>query len=138
MCRTLQSLAEQDDRGALSDALGGCASIARTLYDERRRRGQFFEAALFGEPAWDMLLDLRVQAESGRLPSVSSACIGSAAPASTAARHLIALEELGLVRRTSDPRDARRKLTELTPDGVRRLDTYLAGLALGWISKQFR
>ncbi len=134
---TLRDLADRDD-GGFGPIIGGCGSIARVLYEERRRRSQYFEERLFAEPAWDMLLDLRIQADSGRLPSVSSACIGSAAPASTALRHLVALEDLELVSRRVDPQDARRKLTELTAEGAQRLDSYLADLASGWSAKQDR
>lgn len=73
-----------------------------------------------------------------RPTSVSSACIGSAAPASTALRHLIALENEGLVERTVDPDDARRKLTRLSRDGAQLMDAYLAEVALTRISRFFR
>lgn len=114
---------------------GGLGEFAKILYDERRRRERYFMGSLFGEPAWDMLLDLRVQADAERSPSVSSICIGSAAPATTALRHLLALEEEGLVDRSPDPADARRKLTRLTRKGLGLMDAYLDELAfdgIGW------
>jgi len=101
------------------------ALLARALYEERRRRDQFFRASLFAEPAWDILLDLRIQARAARMPSVSSACIGSAAPPSTALRYLLVLESEGLVERSVDPTDARRKLTRLSHRGAELLDAYL-------------
>ena len=35
-------------------------ALARELYSARRRRARFFPAALFGEAAWDILLDLYI------------------------------------------------------------------------------
>lgn len=136
--RLLRGVGQQSDLAALSLALNGLGSIARTLYDERRRRDQFFNASLFAEPAWDMLLDLRIQSTSARPPSVSSTCIGAAAPASTAHRHLLALEEEGLVERATDPSDARRKFTKLSAEGVQRVDAYLADVVLGRLGKAIR
>ncbi|WP_148291411.1 MarR family winged helix-turn-helix transcriptional regulator [Brevundimonas abyssalis] len=104
--------------------------MARALYEERRRRARYFDGSLFGEPAWDMLLDLRIQSDAVRSPSVSSTCIGSATPASTALRHLVALEAEKLVERSPDPSDGRRKLTRLTHKGRDLMDAYLDELAL--------
>lgn len=131
MLRMLRGSILGCERGDLDGpGVDGFAAMARALYQERRRRDHYFSAELFAEPAWDMLLDLRVQADAPRHPSVSSACIGSTSPASTALRHLIALESEGLVERSIDPDDARRKLTRLTRKGAQLLDTYLAEVAL--------
>ena len=62
-------------------------ALARKAYALRRKRAALFgNPDLFGEPAWDILLDLYIAAGEGKPVSVSSACIGSAAPATTGLR----------------------------------------------------
>ena len=59
-------------------------ATARRMIRERFRRQNFFDAGLFADPAWDMLLDL-LQAELSHLRvPVSSLCIAAAVPATTA------------------------------------------------------
>jgi hypothetical protein len=90
---------------------------ARLHYKARRARTTLFGAPdLFGEPAWDILVDLFIAAEEGKRISVSSLCIASAAPMTTALRWISILEARELVLRTSDPVDARRFYISLTSD----------------------
>lgn len=102
------------------------AQLARQLYADRRRRQlAFTNPDIFGEPAWDILLDLYVAHAEGRSISVSSACIGSAAPPTTGLRWLGVLQYEGLVLREHDPQDQRRILVRLSPDGLNRMQDYL-------------
>lgn len=87
---------------------------AERLLRERALRHRFLPAEILGEPAFDMLLDLFVQAGLGRDVSVSSLCLASRAPATTALRHLDAMEALKLVSRERDPKDRRRWFVRLT------------------------
>lgn len=87
---------------------------ASQLYNLRLRRNRLFGAELFGEPAWDMLLDLYVHAAADRKVSISSACIASNVPATTALRWLNVLADRGLIEREPDPQDARRFYLKLT------------------------
>lgn len=90
---------------------------ARQHYKARRARATLFGVPdLFGEPAWDMLVDLFIAAEEGKRISVSSLCIASAAPMTTALRWISILETRELVLRTSDPVDARRFYISLTSE----------------------
>lgn len=84
------------------------------VYCMRRRRDSLFPPGLFGEPAWDMLLDLVTRHYRDLSTSVSSACIASAVPATTALRHLDKLIEAGLVERVHDPLDGRRMFVRPT------------------------
>ena len=61
--------------------------------------------------------------------SVSSACIGSAAPPTTGLRWLGVLAEQGLVLREHDPEDQRRVLVRLTERGLAAMDEYFAAAA---------
>jgi DNA-binding MarR family transcriptional regulator len=89
----------------------------------RRQRDAAFSSAgydkgMFGEPVWDMLLDLYVAGKRGRKISVSSLCIAAAVPATTALRHINMMLQKGLVKRQPDPDDARRVWIELTDSTV--------------------
>jgi hypothetical protein len=62
---------------------------AKDCYRKRRLRGMMFESAyLFADPAWDILIDLFIASEEDQRISVSSACIGSAVPTTTALRYI--------------------------------------------------
>ncbi len=91
------------------------ADKAQRAYRNRRRRAEVFgDESLFGEPAWDILLDLFVAGERGKRVAVTSACIGSGVPSTTALRWLNVLEARGLVEREEDNADARRSFVRLT------------------------
>lgn len=107
----------------------GLINLARIIYRGRRARDEAFsEDALFGEPAWDILLDLYIAEVEGKPLSVTAACIGAAVPTSTALRWLVILEERGLVRRENDTRDARRVFLYLTRNGHSRMTNFLSQL----------
>lgn len=104
------------------------AELAREAYATRRRRGAIFDNdELFGEPAWDILLDLYIAHAENKAVSVSSACIGSAAPPTTGLRWLGVLGEQDLIVREHDPDDQRRVLVRLTERGLQAMDRYFAG-----------
>ena len=75
------------------------ATIAMSIYRARRRRSKFFEASLFAEPAWDMLLDLFVACVRGRKVSVTSLCRAAEVSDATGLRWIDMLEGKSLVRR---------------------------------------
>ena len=101
--------------------------LARQTYEDRRRRNKIFQSEeLFGEPAWDILLDLFIAAKERRRVSVTSACIGSAVPSTTALRWISILERQGLLTREADPGDARRVYVRLSPRGYEAMLDYFA------------
>jgi len=62
-----------DEDGAL-----GALAHAKRLYAARRKRNHAFAGYdLFGEPCWDILLDLFIAGEERNLIGVSSACIAA-------------------------------------------------------------
>lgn len=102
---------------------------ARRFYKSRRIRSRAFkDDRLFGEPAWDLLLDLFIAEAEGKKLSVTAACIGAAVPTSTALRWLLILEQRGLLTRESDPTDARRVFLRLTGEGYARMVDYFLQL----------
>ncbi|TXC68395.1 winged helix DNA-binding protein [Sphingorhabdus soli] len=104
----------------------------RKMIRMRRLRDKHFPSDLFGDPAWDMLLDLMV-ARIDRLPvSVSSLCIASAVPATTALRWIKTMTEAGLFERRSDPSDGRRVFIALSDETAQAMHAYFADmLAIG-------
>jgi hypothetical protein len=106
-----------------SRGTGNRLQIARAEIRVRRLRDQFFDPALFADPAWDMLLDLAAAALERRRVAVSSLCIAAAVPATTALRWIAQMTEQGLLARYPDPDDGRRvfiRLTESARDGMNR------------------
>ena len=99
--------------------------VAKRLYALRKVRDDLLGAALFSEPAWDILLDLFISDHEDRRLSVSAVCIGARAPSATALRYLSMLQDAGLVERTRDERDARRSHVQMTPLGRRRMANLL-------------
>lgn len=101
--------------------------LARQNYVDRRRRTKIFKSEdLFGEPAWDILLDLFIAAKERRRVSVTSACIGSAVPSTTALRWITILEKQELLVREADPADARRVYVKLSARGYAAMLEYFA------------
>jgi hypothetical protein len=102
-------------------------ATARRMYHARRRRDELFGGAhLFGEPAWDILLDLFIAASEGKRISITSACIGAAAPPTTALRWLNLLEREGLIEREGDSKDMRRSYVRLSRLGVSRMTEFFS------------
>jgi len=100
-------------------------SLARKFYALRRRRTAIFgNPDLFGEPAWDILLDLYIAQADGKSVSVSSACIGSAAPATTGLRWLGVLADTGLIVRENDADDHRRVMVRLSAHGMAAMERF--------------
>jgi hypothetical protein len=97
----------------------------RRLIDFCTARQSFFPDGLFSDPAWDMLLDLTHARLSGKRVSVSSLCIASRVPATTALRRISDLVSEGLATRVRDEADGRRVFVELTEDGFSRMTAYI-------------
>lgn len=97
--------------------------LIRRIIRQRQLRARFFDGELFADPAWDMLLDLTAaRAEHVRV-SVTSLCIASGVPPTTALRWIGQLNEVGLVERVEDETDRRRAfitLTDRAADGMAR------------------
>ena len=108
------------------------AEVARSSYSERRRRGEIFsDPTLFGEPAWDIMLDLFIAAKERKRLPVTSACIGAAVPVTTALRWLTVLEDKGLIVRENDTADARRVFVRLSAEGYEKMIAYFSSVAGG-------
>jgi DNA-binding MarR family transcriptional regulator len=110
-------------------ASGTARGLALELLSWRRRREQLFGAHMFSEPVWDMMLDLLVHHEQGRLVNVTSLCVASMASFSTALRWIQAMEKEGFVIREPDPHDRRQILVRPTPEFIARFRQFLESWA---------
>lgn len=99
--------------------------LVRWIYRARRRRESYFPADIFGEPSWDMLLDLYAASADGRDIGVNSLCLASNVPVTTALRWVGILEDRGLVERHRAAHDARLHYVRLSKAAFRDMRKYL-------------
>lgn len=115
-----------EQRQAVSEA--ALISVARVIYQSRKRRTDHFGAALFSEPAWDMLLALYLYGQRYGQLSVSRLADVVQVPLTTAIRWLDYLESARLVTRHNAPTDRRKVLIALSDNGRAALDDYFMTL----------
>lgn len=101
------------------------AAVAENEYRSRRLREEVLGNDLFGEPAWDMLLDLYINHARKRRVPVTSLCQASSRPITTALRWITELQTRGLVSRCDSSQDNRVSYVELTALGLRLVGSYL-------------
>ena len=102
--------------------------LVRRIIRQRQLRARFFEGDLFADPAWDMLLDLTAaRAEHVRV-SVTSLCIASGVPPTTALRWIGQMTDAGLLQRVDDETDRRRAFITLTDKAADAMARYFAEL----------
>lgn len=100
--------------------------LLRTIIRRRQARTKFFGEDLFADPAWDMLLDLAAARGERAQVSVTSLCIASGVPPTTALRWIGHLTEAGLLERVEDRSDRRRAFIGLTDKAISALAGYFA------------
>jgi hypothetical protein len=102
--------------------------LVRRILAQRQLRAKFFDVELFGDPAWDILLDLTAaRAEHVRV-SVTSLCIASGVPPTTALRWIGQMTHAGLLERVEDDADRRRAFIGLTDGAADAMARYFAEL----------
>lgn len=106
-----------------------CMRLAVSLYSLRRKRDAVAGTkGLFGEPGWDILLDLYI-AERRRIEiQVSSVCLDAGVPSTTILRWIARLEADGLIYRVNDLADARRRFVRLTEQGQKIMHAVLCSM----------
>ncbi|MBU3671797.1 MAG: DNA-binding response regulator [Sinobacteraceae bacterium] len=87
--------------------------------------GDVFEA----DATWSMLSELLRAQLLRRQISVTSLCLASRSPVTTALRRIERLQAAGLVSFNLDPKDRRRKYIELTAAGSARVTEVIRGVA---------
>jgi hypothetical protein len=89
-------------------------------------RDQEFGPTLFGEPAWDLLLDLYIAASDPSLVSVMGGSIAASVSTKEAAPWLRLLEDHGLVERLNTGTDISRAVFALSQSAFDRMTLLLA------------
>ena len=102
------------------------ARLVRQVIAKRQARAKFFDAELFADPAWDMLLDLTAARVERKRVSVTSLCIASAVPPTTALRWIGQMVDAGLFIRVEDETDRRRAFIDLSDRAVDAMARYFA------------
>ena len=121
--------AQGSDYGARpAEAAPPSAKSVRRVIRARRLRAQFFDAELFADPAWDMLLDLYAARLEGARVSVSSLCIAAAVPGTTALRWVSTMIDAKLFERQADVADRRRAFIALTGAADAAMAGYFAAI----------
>ena len=100
--------------------------LVRRIIRQRQLRARFFDAELFADPAWDMLLDLTAARAEHQRVSVTSLCIASGVPPTTALRWIGQMTEAGLFQRVEDEADRRRAFIALTDRASDAMARYFA------------
>lgn len=93
------------------------SAYAKHVQRMRSDARAFLPADLFGDPAFDMLLDLFIAREENYQLSITSVVTAGHTPATTGLRWLTKIEKYGLVSREPDPFDARRSYIMLNETG---------------------
>lgn len=102
--------------------------LVRKIIRQRQLRARFFEGDLFADPAWDMLLDLTAARAEHLRVSVTSLCIASGVPPTTALRWIGQMTDVGLFQRVDDETDRRRAFITLTDKAADAMARYFAEL----------
>ncbi|MDT0576169.1 winged helix DNA-binding protein [Croceicoccus sp. F390] len=102
------------------------AALLREIIRHRQQRSRFFDAELFADPAWDILLDLTAAKAEQRQVSVSSLCIAACVPPTTALRWIGQLTDAGLLQRVQDQSDRRRVFIAMTQKATQAMAGYFA------------
>jgi len=130
--RLLELLTSQSDYQALRDSndmatsRGGLLAVAKFAFLVRQGRSEQFSPAMFGEPAWDVLLALYLKESGGAAPTVSSLAKTAGVPISTAFRWIDYLLNKRLVVREKSSEDGRALTVALSDGGRERLERYFS------------
>lgn len=105
--------------------------LVRRIIRQRQLRSRFFDGELFADPAWDMLLDLTAARAEHQRVSITSLCIASGVPPTTALRWIGQMTEAGLFQRVEDEADRRRAFITLTERSADAMARYFVDVGAG-------
>lgn len=102
-------------------ALPADLEILQWIRQIDEQRLEALEGVVEPDATWNMLAELLRARITGQRISVTSLCLASHGPVTSALRRIERLTQDGLVTCSLDTRDRRRKYIELTPEGARRM-----------------
>ncbi len=106
--------------------------VLHWLRDVDEQRSKALGGIVKTDATWNMLAELLRARITRRRISVTSLCLASRGPVTSALRRLDQLLADGLVTYTLDPQDRRRKYIELTAEGANRMQAAVRGVAERW------
>ncbi|AMN46947.1 hypothetical protein ACG33_07520 [Steroidobacter denitrificans] len=101
----------------------------RYLVALQEARSSIFGEALLPDAAWEMLVELMLAKLTGQRIAVTSLCLASKVPVTTALRRIDDLLAAGLVERFPDLSDRRRSYIALSDTGQQKMRDFLARVA---------
>lgn len=142
--RLLELLVAHDNREMEANATASAAkasrehlfAVARFSWLVRQGRVRHFSPAMFGEPAWDLLLALYVNESKDPTPTVSSLAKTAGASMTTAFRWIDYLEEKGLIERERRSLEGRAWTVALSERGRVTLEKYFTDVFVRMTASQ--
>ena len=118
--------------GATRRELSLDLQVLHLLRDIDEQRSKTLGDIVKTDATWNMLAELLRSRITRRRISVTSLCLASRGPVTSALRRLDQLLADGLVTYNLDPQDRRRKYIELTAEGANRVQAVVRGVAQRW------
>lgn len=106
--------------------------VLQWLRDIDEQRLKALDGFVEMDATWNMLAELLRARITKRRISITSLCLASRGPVTSALRRVERLLRDGLITYALDPKDRRRKYVELTNDGANRMQTAVRGVAQRW------
>ncbi len=103
--------------------------VLQTLHDIDDFRLRALDGIVEPDATWSMLTELLRARLIRRRISVTSLCLASKSPVTTALRRIERLLETGFITYSLDPKDRRRKYIELTDDGATKIQDVVRGIS---------
>ena len=103
--------------------------VLQILHDIDDFRLRALDGIVEPDATWSMLTELLRARLIRRRISVTSLCLASKSPVTTALRRIERLLETGFITYSLDPKDRRRKYIELTDDGATKIQDVIRGIA---------
>ena len=122
----LLSLIVGEERAQRTRVLKDTTEVARAILEDRRRRERIFNEGMFGEPAWELLLNLYVMDKDGPRLTIGRLIDSTKCAQTTALRWLLYLQDQELIVKQEHPGDARTAFVSLTNKARDALDHYLS------------
>jgi len=127
--RLVQRLAEPPAKRLSTKDPSGELKLLQWVEDLDECRASALPGIVETDASWSMLSELLRAHVSRRRVSVTSLCLASKSPVTTALRRIERLLETGFITYSLDPKDRRRKYIELTDDGATKVQDVVRGIA---------
>lgn len=106
------------------------ASVARSVLEARRKLERICSGEVPRDAAWDMMLELFIARQTGRLLCVKELTLLCGTSPAGAVRRLDRLQTAGLICRKTDGQDHRRIQVDLTVRGFEAMQAILEDMAM--------